>query len=118
MDRVPPHKRDLYETAFRVSDGDYYNVIVESTRENQEAHWINWCTFIVYLGVDPELQDTPFRDQFRCLLRFGGLSQTVYFGGEKQVQFSTVSGSITAVGNMIALAHQISPTKMPHSDNL
>ena len=44
--------------------------------------------------------------------------KTVYFGRGKQVQAITVTGAITAVGKMIALAHQINPTKMPHSEKL
>ena len=68
--------------------------------------------------MDPELQDTPFRDQVRCLSVFGGLSQTSYFGRGKQVQARKVAGAITAVGKTIAMAHQINPTKMPHSDKL
>ena len=42
----------------------------------------------------------------------------VYFGRGKQVRASTVSGDITAIGKTIAVAHQINPTKMPHSDKL
>ena len=78
--------------------------------QNQEAHCRNWCSFVSYFGADPELQDTPSG--------FGGLSQTVYFGRGKQVQSITVSGAITDIGKKIALAHQINPTKMPHSDKL
>ena len=49
---------------------------------------------------------------------FRGLYQTGYFGRGKQFQASTVDGAIAAVGKTIALAHQINPTKMPHSDKL
>ena len=68
--------------------------------------------------MEPELKDTPFRDQFRCLSGFVGLSRTGYFGRGKQVQASTFASAITAVGNTIALSHQIKPTKMPHSEKL
>ena len=41
-----------------------------------------------------------------------------WYSRGKQVQAATVSGAITAVGQKIALEHQINPTKMPASDKL
>ena len=108
----------LYENAFRVADGGYYNGRVDSIRKNWKTQWRHWCTFVASLWVGPELQDTPLRGKVRRLSGFGGLVRIGYFGRGKQVQASTVASAITAVGKTIALAHQVNPTKMPHSDKL
>ena len=118
MDRVPAFQRDLYEGAFRLADEGYYNGRVDSTTKNREAHWKNWWSFVEPLGVDPSLQDTAFRHQVRALTGFAALQRVCYYGQGKQVQAATVSGAITAIGQKIALEHQINPTKMPALDKL
>ena len=44
--------------------------------------------------------------------------RTGYCGQVKLIQAITVTGAITTVGKRIALAHQINPTNMSHSDKL
>ena len=66
--------------------------------------------------MDPELQGINHAWRVRCLTGFAGLSRTGYFGRGKQVQSSTVSGAITAIGKTIALAQGINPTKCPNSE--
>jgi hypothetical protein len=66
--------------------------------------------------VDPYLDHTPFETQVRCLTGFAQQTRTGFYGQGQQVQSSTVSQAITAVGQTIALARNDNPTKVNGSD--
>ena len=68
------------------------------------------------MGVDPYLQQVPFSTRVRCLTEFAAQTQTGFYGYGQQVQSSTVTGAITAVGQTIALACNENPTKVLGSD--
>jgi hypothetical protein len=70
------------------------------------------------MGVDPYLQDTPFTIRVCLLLGFAGRVRTGYYGCSKQVQASSVSSAITAVGQAIALATNTNPSKIAGLDKL
>jgi len=115
VDRVPNFLKSLYAGAFRAANEAYLNGRVDATTKARKTHWRNWRTFITPLGVDPELQGIAFRQRTTILAGFAALVRQGYFGRGKQVQAPTVSSAITAVGKAIALAHEINPTKCPHS---
>ena len=54
--------------------------------------------------------------RFRCLTRFAAQTRTGFYGQGRQVQSSTVTGAITAVGQTIALACNKNPTKVLGSE--
>jgi hypothetical protein len=66
--------------------------------------------------VDPYLQHVPYPTRARCLTGFAARTQTGFYGYGQQVQSSTVTGAITAVGQTIALACNENPTKVLGSD--
>ena len=68
--------------------------------------------------MDSYLQDVPYQTRVRCLSGFGGLQRLGYYGRKKQVQAGTVSSALTAVGQKIALAHEVNPVKMQNSKDL
>jgi hypothetical protein len=63
------------------------------------------------MGLDPYLQQMPHQEKIRCLTGFA------YYGKGQQVQSSTVTGAITAIGKTIALACKENSTKVIGSDN-
>ncbi len=77
-----------------------------------------WAAFCAPMGMDPFLQDTPFSDRVCMLKGFDGRVRTGYYGHGKQVQAGSVSSTITAVGQTIALAKNTNPTKVLGSDKL
>ncbi len=66
--------------------------------------------------MDPELQNTPYRTRVRCLTGYAARVRTGYFGRGKQVQAGTVSRALTSIGQTIALAYNLNPTKAVTSD--
>jgi hypothetical protein len=68
--------------------------------------------------VDPYLQQTPFQTRVRCLTGFAAQTQTGYYCCRQQVQSSTVTGAITAIGQTIALACNDNPTKVMGSEKI
>jgi hypothetical protein len=66
--------------------------------------------------VDPYLDHTPFQTQVRCLTGFAQQTQTGFYGQGQQVQSSTVSQAITAIGQTIVLARNDYPTNVNGSD--
>ena len=85
---------------------------MEATAKGRELHWKNWCAFVAPVGVDPELQETPFQTSTRIITGFSGLSRTGYYGRGKRIQSATVSSALTAVDKKISLAHNVNPTKL------
>jgi len=70
------------------------------------------------MGVDPFLQDTPFTIRVRLLTGFAGRVRAGYYGQGKQIQAGSISSTITAIGQAIALATNTNPTKIVGSDKL
>jgi len=68
------------------------------------------------MGVDPYLDGTPFQTRVQCLTWFAQRVRTGFFGYGRQVQGSTVSQAITAIGQTIVLARNVNPTKVMGSD--
>jgi hypothetical protein len=79
-------------------------------------HWQNWCAYVKFLGVDPYLQHVPYATRVQCLTGFAAQTRTGYYGHRQQVQSSTVTGAITAIGQTIALACNDNPTKVIGSE--
>ena len=78
--------------------------------------WRNLCAYVKNMGVDLYLQKVPFSTRVRCLTGFAARTRTGFYGYGRQVQSSTVTGAITAVGQTIALACKENPTKVLGSD--
>ena len=115
LDRLPPFLRPLYESVFCAADEAYYNGRVDATTKAKQVQYKHWCAFVAPLGVDPELQNTPYITRVRCISGFVALTRRGYYGRGKQVQAGTVSGAVTSIGQAIALVHEINPTKRPGS---
>ena len=62
------------------------------------------------------MQKTKFRHRVGALMAFAAAIQAGYYGRGAQVQCSTVTSAITAVGQTIAMAHGENPTKVRSSD--
>ena len=76
----------------------------------------NWCAYVKPLGVDPYLQQVPYQQRVQCLTGFAAQTQTGYYGKGQQVQSSTVTSAITAIGQTIAMACNDNPTKVLGSE--
>ena len=116
MDSLPPLLRPLYESAFRIADEAFAHGRVEATARARDTHWKNWNSFVSPLGVDPHLQGTPYGKRIRCLTGFAALQRKGYYGRGREVQVGSVSSALTAIGQKIALVHEINPTKQRGSD--
>ena len=68
------------------------------------------------MGVDPYLDNTPFQTRVQCHIGFAQRTQTGFYGQQRQVQSSTVSQAISAVGQTITLACNHNSTKVPGSE--
>ena len=68
--------------------------------------------------MDPNIQGTEYKTRVRRLSGFGGLQRLGYYGRGEQVQAGTVSAALTAVGQTIALAHEVNPVEMNNSKEL
>jgi hypothetical protein len=68
------------------------------------------------MGLDPYLQQAPHQEKIRFLTGFAAQTRMGYYGKGQQVQSSTVTGAITAIGQTIALACNKNPTKVIGSD--
>lgn len=90
---------------------------MDATAKTRDSHWRHWCATVKPLGVDPYLQNVPFKRKVRCLTIFAGLVRKGYFNNKrKQVRATTVASALTAVGTTCALAHEVNPTKTKGSD--
>jgi hypothetical protein len=108
--------RSGYACDFRLADEAFHAGCLEATANKREMHWPNWCAYVKHLGVDPYLQHVPYPTQVRCLTGFAARTRTGFYGYGRQVQSSTVTGAIMAVGQTIALACNKNPTKVLGSD--
>jgi hypothetical protein len=89
---------------------------VAQTTKNWESNWEHWRSYVKPLGVDPYLQATLFQQRVQYLSGFASRVQSGYYGKGKQVQASTVSSAITAVGQKITLDTNNNPTKVTGLD--
>jgi hypothetical protein len=112
LDSIPPELQGGYMRDFGLADEAFCSGQLEAPSQGREAHWQNWCTYVQPLGVDPYPQHMPFQTQVRCLTGFAAQTRTGYYGRGGQVQSSTVTGAITAIGQTIALACSDNPTKV------
>jgi hypothetical protein len=69
-----------------------------------------------HLGVDLYLQQVPYATQVQYLTGFAARTQTGFYGHGQQVQSSTVTGYITAIGQTVALACNKNPSKVLGSE--
>jgi hypothetical protein len=69
------------------------------------------------MGMDPYLQDVPYEHRVRMLTGFAAAVRSGSYGRGRTVTAATVSTAITAIGQTIALAVGINPTKLPGGDN-
>ena len=105
-----------YACDFRLADDAFRAGQLEATAQGREARWRNWCAYVKPLGVDPYLDNTPFQTRVRCLTGFAQQTRTGFYRQRQQVQSSTVSQAISAVGQTIALACNHNPTKVTGSE--
>jgi hypothetical protein len=78
--------------------------------------WQNWCAYVKHLGVDPYLQQVSYPTRVRCLTGFATRTRTGFYGYGQQVQSSTVTSAIMAIGQTIALAYNENLTKVVGSE--
>jgi hypothetical protein len=68
------------------------------------------------MGIDPYLQSTTFERRIQSLTGFAQRFRTGFYGRGRQVQASTVTGTITAIGQTISMVVGNNPTKLIGSD--
>ena len=82
-----------------------------STQKGRKKCWKNWCSFVRPLGAEPWLQDATYQNRVRCLTGFAACVRSGRYSLGKQVAIGTVSGALSAVGTMVALAYEGNSTK-------
>jgi len=80
-------------------------------------HWANWTKFLTPLGMDPYLQDVTYKHCVRLLTGYAATVRTGHYGRGHTVTAAKVSTAITAIGQMIALAIGVNPTKLHGTEN-
>ena len=104
MDRLLPKPRGGYTRDFCLADEAFCAGRLEATVYKREMCWQNWCAYVKHLDMDPYLQQVPSPTRVQCLTGFAARTQAEFYRYRQQVQSSTVTGAITAVGQTIALA--------------
>jgi hypothetical protein len=69
------------------------------------------------MGLDPYLQDTKYDHRVRALTGYAAAVRSGYYGRGHKVTAATVSTALTAIGQTIALAVGVNPTKLLGMDN-
>jgi hypothetical protein len=118
LDRLPPFLRNRYESDFYSVDEGFYGGRMEETTKKRKAYWKRWVTYVLPLGVDPYLQQTPHKHRVRALSGFAARVRSGAYGRGKQIRVGSVSSAITAIGTTIALAYGVNPTKVDNTDQL
>jgi hypothetical protein len=118
VDSLLAHLRDSYTRDFRLADNAFYSGRLEATSHGREKYWKHWQKYLAPVGVDPYLQGTNFQKWIQLLSGFAAQVRTGFYGNGKQVKNCTVSSTITAVGQTIALACDSNPTKVVGSECL
>ena len=116
MDSLPPELQDSYACDFRLADAAFRAGRLAATSLAREARWRNWQIYLAPMGVDPYLQSTTFERRIRSLTGFAQQTRTGYYGRGRQVQATTVTGAITAVGQTISMVVGNNPTKVIGSE--
>ncbi len=116
MDGLPPEFQGSYASDFRLADAAFRAGRLAATSIAREARWRNWQTYLAPMGLDPYLQSTTFEQRIRCLTGFAQRVRTGFYGRGRQVQASTVTSAITAVGQTISMAVGNNPTKIIGSE--
>ena len=116
MDSLPPELKDSYVCDFHLADAAFLSGRLAATSLAREAHWRNWQTYVAPMGIDPYLQSTTFERRLRSLMGFVQRCRTGFYGCGRQVQASTVTGAITAVGQTISMVVGNTPMKVIGSD--
>jgi hypothetical protein len=75
-------------------------------------YWDHWQKYVAPVGVYPYLQDTTFSKQIRLLSGFAAQVCTGYYDKGNQVKNCTVSSTLMAISQTIALAWDSNPTKV------
>ena len=86
--------------------------------KKRRTHWKRWVAYVLPLGVDPHLYETPYNIRVRALSGFAAHVRSGIYGRKKQVRAGTVNSALTAIGTTISLARGINPTKVDHTNNL
>ena len=116
MDSLPPEFKGSYARDFRLADAAFRAGRLAATSVAREARWRHWNTYLAPMGFDPYLQSTTFEQRIRCLTGFAQRIRTGYYGRGRQVQASTVTSAITAIGQTISMAIGNNPTKIIGSE--
>ena len=91
---------------------------MEETSRKREIHWKRWTAYVLPMGVDPYLRETPYVHRVRALSGFAARVRSGAYGRKKQVRVGTVSSALSAIGTTISLVRGVNPTKIEHSNNL
>jgi len=91
---------------------------MEETARKRETHWKRWVAYVLPLGVDPYLRETPYSVRVRALSGFAARVRSGTYGRKKQVRAGTVNSALTAIGTTISLDRGINPTKVDHTNSL
>jgi hypothetical protein len=118
LNHLPSFLHVWYASDFRTADDGFHTGQVAATTKGWETCRTLWSAYVAPMGVDPFLQDTPFTIRVRLLTGFAGRVRTGYYGQGKQIQAGSVSSTITAIGQAIALATNTNPTKIVGSNKL
>lgn len=89
-----------------------------ATTQDRKKYWTHWCAYVQPLGVDPHLQETTFTTTARALSGFAARVRRGTYGRGRQITAQAVNSAITAIGQTIALATGVNPTKLHGSDKL
>ncbi len=112
LDSLPSHQRHHYAHDFHVADAGYHIGRVEATATHQAVHWRNWEAYVKHVGVDPYLQNTPYRTRVRVLTGFAARVRSGGFGCSQQAAVRTVTTALSAIGATISLVFDNNPTKV------
>ncbi len=118
MDHLPVWIKGDYVRDFRVADEGYHAGRVGATTKNRNTHWANWTRYVRPLGLDPYIQGIEYTTKVRALIGFAARVRQGLFGRGKRVATGTVVGTITAIGQEVALVCGQNPTKIAGSDKL
>jgi hypothetical protein len=89
---------------------------MKATARSRQKYLDHWQAYMRPLEVDPYLQDTIFSMRMQALSGFMARVHTGYFGQGRQIKHCTVSSTIAAIGQMIALACNNNSTKIIELD--
>ncbi len=116
LEHLPNSLRCCYAHDFDIADKAFFAGRVAATTKNWVTNWNYWTQYVTPLGLDPYLQDTPFTRRVRALTGFAAQARQGAFGAGCKIQSRTVSGYISSIGQMIALASRTNPVKTLGSD--